>query len=310
MVSEHGTRDSVSLGQCPGCAVHPTKGNVGSGTRERRVPFGRRMIYDRGMISWRVRRQLTVIAILVAFAGGILFWLTARSLPAASCTDTRRNNGETDVDCGGPCTPCELKNPKPLSVFWARFGRAGEGSYDVAALVENPNQTLSSDLVRYEFVLLDQYGIIGHKEGTAYIYPGERLTIIEPNIRTSREPVSVEFVVERTAWKSAAFERPPLTVERRGHMISEEGGKKHSRAEAQIFNDGPLRYRRMEVTFVMFDDAGNLVGANRVLAEDISPNERRMVASIWPDVLPGSVARIDVTPRVNLFEADAIVRPQ
>ena len=262
------------------------------------------------MISWRVRRQLAVIVILAAIAGGVVLWLIGRSLPAASCMDNRRNHGEIDVDCGGPCAPCELKNPKPLSVFWARFGRAGEGAYDVAALVENPNQTLSSDLVRYEFTLLDQYGIIGHTAGTAYIYPGERLTIIEPNMRTSREPVRVEFSVERVVWQSGNFERPPLTVERREHTVNEDGGKKHSMIEAQIFNSGPLRFRNMEVTVTVFDDAGNLIGANRVLAENISPNERRTVFSIWPDILPGAVARIEVTPRVNLFETDAIVKPQ
>ena len=266
------------------------------------------MIEDMRM-SWRVRRQLTVIAILAALASAVVFFIIGRSLPAASCTDKRRNNGETDVDCGGLCAPCELKNPKPLAVFWTRFGRAGEETYDVAALVENPNQTLSSDLVRYEFTLLDQYGIIGHKEGTAYIYPGERFTIIEPNIRTSREPMRVEFAVERVAWKSTTYERPPLTVERREHRISEEG-RKHSIAEAQIFNGGPMKYRRMEVTFVIFDDAGNLIGANRVLTEDIAPHERRTVASVWPDVLSGTIARVEVIPRVNLFAEDAIVRPQ
>ena len=262
------------------------------------------------VMSWRIRRQLSVVVIIAAVAGGVMFWFIGRSLPAASCMDNRRNHGETDVDCGGPCAPCELKNPKPLSVFWARFGRAGESTYDVAALVENPNQTLSSHLVYYEFILLDQYGIIGHTTGNTYIYPGERLTIIEPNMRTTREPVSVEFSVQRVAWKNENFERPSLVVERREHTISWEGKKKHSVVEAQIFNNGPLHFRNMEATVTVFDDAGNLIGANRVLAEDISPNERRTVFSIWPDVLPGAVARIEVTPRVNLFETDAIVKPQ
>lgn len=268
------------------------------------------MIYDGTMFSWRVRRQLTVVAILAAIAGSIVFFMIERSLPTASCSDNQRNNGETDTDCGGPCAPCELKNPKPLSVFWARFGRAGEGAYDVAALVENPNQTLSSDLVRYDFVLLDQYGIIAHREGSIYIYPGERLVVVEPALHTVREPVRIEFAVERVAWKSTAFERPPLIVERRDQSTSTEGKRTHTVIEASIFNSGSQRYRRMEVAFAAFDATGNLVGANRVLAEDIAPQERRIVRSAWPDVLTGEIARIEVNPRVNLFETDAIIRPQ
>lgn len=261
-------------------------------------------------MSWRVRRQLTVLAILAVTAGGIVFFMVERSLPVASCSDNRRNNGETDTDCGGPCAPCELKNPKPLAIFWARFGRAGEGAYDVAALVENPNQTLSSDLVHYDFTLLDQYGIIARRMGTTYIYPGERLVVVEPALRTVREPVRVEFAVERVAWKSTAFEQPPLIVERRDHSISSEGKQRHTVIEASIFNSGPQRYRRMEVAFAAFDAAGNVVGANRVLAEDIAPQERRTVRSVWPDVLAGEIVRIEVNPRVNLFETDAIIRPQ
>lgn len=261
------------------------------------------------MFSWRIKRQVAVMAAVLVIAGGFILMLAGRLLPEASCTDGRRNQGETAVDCGGPCSACELRNPKPLAVFWARFGRAGDNAYDAAALVENPNQTLSSDLVRYEFTLLDQYGIIGQKTGAAYIYPGERLTIVEPNIRTSREPVRIEFAVKGVAWKSAIFTPPQLVVERREHRISAEGTNSQSVIEAHIFNTGAFHYRRMEITFAVFDIAGNLIGANRVLAENIAPRERRVVISVWPSVFAGTVARIEVYPRVNIFAPDAIIAP-
>lgn len=261
------------------------------------------------MLSWRVRRQIAALAVVLAIAGGFALLLVGRLLPEASCTDGRRNQGETDVDCGGPCSACALKNPKALAIFWTRFGRAGENAYDVAALVENPNQTLSSDLVRYEFTLLDQYGVIGQKAGAAYLYPGERLTIVEPNIRTSREAVRVEFSVKGTAWKSMSVSLPPLAVERREHRVSAEGAKSQSIVEARIFNAGAFHYRRMEVIFAVFDGAGNLIGANRVLSENLAPHERRTVVSVWPAAFTGEIARIEVTPRVNLFAEDAIIAP-
>lgn len=266
--------------------------------------------YTRTMFSWRVRRQLAAIAVVLALVGGITVWFVGRSLPDASCTDNRRNHGETDVDCGGPCSPCELKNPKPVSIFWARFGRASADAYDLAALVDNPNQTLSSDLVAYEFTLLDEYGIIGEKSGTAYIYPGERLAIIEPNVHTAREAKRVEFSVTRVVWKGTAPARPQLIVERREHRIREDEGKQQSVVEAQILNAGPHRYRAADIDFLVFDDAGNLIGANRIVMEDIGPQERRTVTSIWPQPLAGAVAAIEVYPRVNLFAPGTIVAPQ
>lgn len=261
------------------------------------------------MLSWRARRQISVLALLLALAGGLGFWLVGRALPAPSCTDNRRNHGETDVDCGGPCASCELKNPRPLSIFWARFGRASGDAYDLAALVENVNQTLSSDLVQYEFTLLDAYGIIGQKRGTAYVYPGERLYIIEPNVKTTREAERVAFTVRRVAWQSKETGQPQLVVERRDHRTEVEGTDTHSVIEAQILNAGPQRYRRMDVHFLVFDDAGNLLGANRVVAEHIGPQERRVVSSRWPRAFSAPVARIEVYPRVNLFAPDALIKP-
>lgn len=252
---------------------------------------------------------MIAILIFLAIAGGFALLLAGRLLPEASCTDGRRNQGEQEPDCGRPCAPCELKRPKPLSLFWARFGRASQGAVDGAALVENLNAALSSGRIRYAFVLLDAYGIIGEKIGAAYIYPGERLIIVEPAIRTAREAERIEFEIKSVAWTSVPYERPRMVVDRRDHYVLEEGQEKHSVVEAEIYNADVRHFRRAEVTFAVFDEAGNLVGANRVLAENLPPGDRRVVRSVWPRELPGSIARIEVTPRVNFFETDAIVSP-
>lgn len=168
---------------------------------------------------------------------------------------------------------------------------------------------LSSDAVRYTFILLDAYGIIGEKTGTTYVYPGERLTVVEPAIAAARDAERIEFEVATVAWKDAPYDRPRLIVERRDHMVRRDGRKTQSVAEAEILNADTRHFRRMEVTFALFDEAGNLMGANRVLAENVLPGERYVVRSAWPHELIGSVARIEVTPRVNFFEPDAVITP-
>ena len=264
----------------------------------------------RQIFSWRIRRQLSALLLVFLVIGGFGLWVVARSLPEASCFDGRRNRGEVGIDCGGPCAPCELANPKPLSIFWARSVRASGEAYDAVALVENANDVLSSAAVEYEFTLLDKFGVIGRRPGTTFIYPQERLYIVEPNIRTSREALQVEFAVRKVAWQAAGAPRPSLVVERRAHVVREENGKMQSVVEAQILNAGPYRFREMEVHVAVFDEAGNVIGANRIVAEDIFPGERRTVRSIWPEPLPGDAARIEVYPRVNLFDPAAIVLPE
>ena len=53
--------------------------------------------------------------ILFSAIGYGLYFLAWR--PASSCFDNRQNQGEEEIDCGGPCQPCALKNLKPIDIF-------------------------------------------------------------------------------------------------------------------------------------------------------------------------------------------------
>lgn len=262
------------------------------------------------LLSWRAQRQITPVILLVLALAGIGFRYGRRFLPETSCFDNKRNQKEIGVDCGGPCRPCEVKNPRPLTIFWARSMRSSADSYDAVAFVENPNEVLSSAKVSYEFTLLDQFGVIARRLGATFIYPHERFYIIEPAISTSREAIRVEFSIAGIDWQLRSAEPPPLVVERRTHTVEEEDGRKHSVVEAQIFNSSVLSFRQIETDFVVFDEAGNVIGANRVASDNLSAGGRSSVKSIWPLPFIGPIGRIEVRPRVNIFDPALIHKPQ
>ena len=262
------------------------------------------------MFSWRARRQLAAIGIVAAAAGGAALWFGARFIPSPTCFDNPQNPGEVGIDCGGPCAPCELRNPKPLSVFWARMAHAGGDVYDAAALVENQNQVLASGDIRYEFTLFDELGLVARKTGTAFIYPQERLYIVEPALRTTRKPVRVEFRVTATAWRTSRESPPVIIVEHRDYTVAATGEKKQSIATADLFNASPLGFRAFEVTVAVFDATGNLIGANKVAGSDLAPAGRVKIKSLWSSALPGDAEKIEIIPRVNLFDSDTIIKPQ
>src|SRR3989338_4310772 len=112
------------------------------------------------MPSWRVRRQLIILLIFATPLAVVTFWAFSKFLPEASCTDNRKNQEELGVDCGGPCGPCELKDPKPVALYWTRVVPVRENSYDIAVEIENVNEVLSSADVEYEFTLRDNLGPI------------------------------------------------------------------------------------------------------------------------------------------------------
>lgn len=252
------------------------------------------------------------MAIGVIIAAGVIpiVWFGVRFIPSPTCFDNRQNSGEVGVDCGGSCIPCELKNPKPLSVFWTRIANAGGDLYDAAALVENQNQALASGNVQYEFSLFDDLGLVARKTGATFIYPQERLSIVEPALRTTRKPVRVEFRVIAIAWRTSHESPPIIIVEHRDYAVTAVGEKKQSVVTADLFNESPLGFRTFEVTTAVFDGAGNLIGANKIAGGNLAAASRMTIKSLWPSALSGDVAKIEIIPRVNLFEPDIVIKPR
>lgn len=257
-----------------------------------------------------MKRQLAVIGILFLLVGGTVFWFGKGLIPVPTCTDGRKNQGEVETDCGGPCASCELRNPKPLTIFWARVAPAGANLYDAAALIENKNEFLASAKVEYEFNLYDRLGAVARKTGASFLYPQERLYIIEPSLSTTRDPARIDFKVTKIEWQKHEGSSPLLIVESRGYSVAEEGTKKRSVVEAEIFNDSGLDLAAIETGIVVFDAQGNLLGANRVAGQSLRSGERATVKSIWPSALPGAVGSIEVYPRANLFKPHAILIPE
>lgn len=262
------------------------------------------------MFSWRVKRQLIVIFIPALLILGLGFLFFQRFLPELTCFDNKKNQSELGIDCGGPCGPCELKNPKSLETFWAKAVLVRPQTYDVAAEIRNPNEVLSSARVEYEFFLFDNFGLVARKVGRTFILPQERTHIIEANLNTTREPSRVEFRVSNIDWQFKKQERPNLIVERRDYKVVDMEGKKQSLVEASILNRSPFNFKEALVNFVVLDEQGNLLGTNKILVENLLAGSRQVIKSIWPQELIGEIATISVEPRVNFFDPAVIIKPR
>lgn len=225
------------------------------------------------------------------------------ALPNPSCTDQKKNQGETDVDCGGPCTPCELKNPKSVQVFWVRAMPLGNNSYDLAAYIQNPNEILSSERLEYEFILSDRFGVILRKIGHSFIFSQDRAFIIEPNVKLERVPAKVEFKITDPGWELNEVERPNIVIGRKEYRVAAIGGKDASTIETLITNRTPYNLRETEVRAVIFDRSQNVLGVSKIILDDFRTGTERSVKFIWPQVLKGEIGTIEIEPRANILDS-------
>lgn len=263
------------------------------------------------MLTWRHQRQAVTISIITFFVLVIFGWIAYTVYPAPTCFDNRKNQQEMGIDCGGSCIPCALKSPKPVELFWARVIPVRQDIYDVVAEVRNVNEVLGAPVMDYEFTLFDDFGVIAQRSGSTFLFPQERIHIVEADLRTTRKPVRIELRVLNAKWQIARVEEiPNVLVERRDYRVIDENGRKKSSVEASILNRTPFDYKEFQVNFLVLDSAGNALGVNRVLVENLGAHSRKTVISIWPEELKGDVARVDVEPRINAFDPNVVLKPR
>lgn len=263
------------------------------------------------MFTWRAKKQLSIILVLAVVVGGVGAFLFLKLYFVPGCFDNTRNQGEEDIDCGGPCISCAVRRAKPIEVFWARGVGIRPHVYDVAAFVENQNEVLVSPTVDYEFTLLNDAGeMVAQKTGRTFIFPQERTYVIESAVETTGEAKKVEFRVLNADWRVSTAARPNLIVERRAYRVAHENGTAQSIIDATILNRTALDFRQFEVRFAVFDQSGNLIGTNRVVGETLLSGAHEDIKSIWPQEFVGEAATIDVEARVNIFDPFVILQPQ
>lgn len=251
--------------------------------------------------------MLVVFTFLGVF-GAVSYW-RFKALP--TCFDNIKNQDELAVDCGGLCGPCELKNPKEVSVIWARAVPVASTVYDVAAFVKNTNEILASPSLEYRFTLSDEKGIVAERVGKTYLYPQERTYIVEANIPVDRMPTKVEFVITKAQWQMYEESPPNIKVDGSVYKLEQEtASTSRSVVEAGLFNDSPFDFRTVDVNFLLFDKDENLVGVNKTIVERFLTRTDREVRTVWPGVILGVVESRFVVPRVNVFTPTWLLRPQ
>lgn len=259
-------------------------------------------------MNWRLKKQLTILSIIALIVGGIVFLVFFQFAEEATCFDDKKNQEETDIDCGGPCMPCALKNPKEISVFWSKFVSFSPGAFDAAAYLKNPNEFLGASEVSYQFELVDKIGaVVALRRGKTFFLPGEEIYVVESNLKTSREPTHVNFKVTGIKWVFGEFRRPDMIVgERNFKKIG--GDHIETMLETSVQNRSIYDFGIVEIDVLILDESENLLGIQKSIEKNFLAGEKRALEFAWPGNFNDRIKIIMVEPRVNILEKENILR--
>jgi len=215
------------------------------------------------MMTWSQRRQilygggaLIVTALLLAYPLYAIFHKTP------SCFDGKQNQNETGIDCGGLCSRACIEALTPLNTKWTRFFSVGGDAYDVAASIENKNDTAGIPELNYTFKLLDSSGaMIGQAAGSTFVNAREEVILFAPRVSTGgKTPARVELTFEEhPTWLQVATDfGNRMTV--RNQSLS--GIDTHPQITATIVNPGPKDLSDVRVVAVVYNGRGEPVGVS------------------------------------------------
>lgn len=231
---------------------------------------------------WAVRRRIQAIGIVIATLLVFIilpYWVTHQVAP--TCSDTKKNQNELGVDCGGPCTLRCKDAVRDLNVLWTKVFTIRPSYYDVVSYIENPNE--DSGLVKFPYTakLFDENGVvIGERTQEAYARPNERFVLFVGGIDTGAAVAksgSIE-IPDNLKWESTLPSKTLFSVSDK--ILSNL--ERQPNLTAILHNETPELYQGIDVSTVIYDDKNNPIGVSATRIDKIDPSGNAKLIFTWP----------------------------
>ena len=228
------------------------------------------------MAMKRTQKQL-IIGFIYVFIFGMLiagfYFVFVREAP--SCFDSRQNQGEEGVDCGGPCAKSCLPTLQPITLLGKpKILYAGADRSTLLVRLQNPNDYFAAREFRYDIDLFDTAGnrveaFFG--SGRSRLYAKELKYLIFPNLPFTPARVErAEVTFKEPLWVPIEeFRRPRLSVS--SYTTIEENERLV--VDGVIVNDENFALSNIVVIAVFEGRFGEISGASRTEFESIGPNQ-------------------------------------
>jgi hypothetical protein len=192
----------------------------------------------------------------------------------------------------------------PLEVIDKKIFPLENGTYSGYIRVKNPNSDWGVPVQAYRVDFKDASGtsVMG-ANGSTFVLPATEKNIVFPRFSSSAVPTQLDFSLGETL-----FIRPPnlptlnIEIERR----SLDSQVNQTKVNAVIVNRTPFKIARVDLPVLLFDSAGQVIGANYTNINDLTSAESRSFQYVWYNRI-NNVARVEIIPELNIYNRDIFV---
>ena len=253
-------------------------------------------------MSWAARRRFIILLLLGAVAVAfvtMVFIATFSKTP--SCSDGVKNQGETGIDCGGPCPYLCADKARVPTVLFTKAIPNGAGRTDVVASVENVNANAAAKNVPYTITL---YGIgqvfVQKVTGTFDLPPSTAVPVFIPGISSGNQTNIHAFLtidpsaIQWYTYASNTIQRPVVVNTLLG------GATSTPRIDATISNTSVSPVTNLQAIVLVHDDQGEVIAASQTIVPSIPAQEQSTATFTWNSSFPSTPAKIEVLPVMQL----------
>ncbi|MBI5420748.1 MAG: hypothetical protein HZA35_00310 [Parcubacteria group bacterium] len=235
----------------------------------------------------RTTKQLVISSVYLTMFGMLLFGVYLKWFNIApTCFDSKKNQDEVQIDCGGVCTmSCALKYPQFLQVIFAKSLPVSSSRSDVLAQIKNPNLTVGASEIIYHIALENATGeMLEERDGSTFIYPGKLKYIYESGFNvgaTDVENVTLTITDAKFAVEDRFYSKNIITSN-----VSLEKQKDSLRITGTARNNGDLVIDDLYATGIIYDASKkNVLAASATLVKTVLSRENRFFEINFPSSL-------------------------
>lgn len=254
-------------------------------------------------MSWASKRKLLYIGGLIIILLIAVVWPTVNHFyKAPTCFDSKQNQTEVGVDCGGPCSLLCPAQYVPLNVSWARFSKVSDGVYNVLAYIENPNFNAGVNNLDYVFKLYDKGGVLlSERFGRTFASANKTMAIFEAALTTGKQvPQRADFsFTSKQVWFKQENRESGISVSQ-STLTREDSAP---RLSAVLTNKTINPIKNIEAIAIVYNTSGNTVAFSRTVVDSLAYNESKTISFNWPkpftmDGQAETVARTEIILKI------------
>ena len=204
---------------------------------------------------------------------------------------------------------------KAMLVEPARILKSGVDSYDILAVIANPNEGHWGRII-YRFIA-DGEAVY---ESDGFILPGERKYLLALNQKLDGQSANIKLVLDEVQWSRIdrheypdwpefAADRLNIAVEdivftpAKATVLTEKINLNDLHFSA--INNTIFNYYKIDFVILLYQ-LNNIIGVNKYSLSNFMSNEKREINITWP----GSLSRVDdvvIVPEINITRDDIYI---